>query len=51
MLLFKVVENSDTKIEAADIKQLLTKIRVLSFLFWVVALGFFNAFIWYYLFW
>ncbi|XP_060874398.1 major facilitator superfamily domain-containing protein 6-B-like [Metopolophium dirhodum] len=50
-LKIEVVENSEGKIEGSNVKKLLTNIRVLSFLLWVVAFGFFNAFIWYYLFW
>ncbi|KAL5236076.1 hypothetical protein ACI65C_003486 [Semiaphis heraclei] len=46
----EVVENTDKKFELSDVKKCLNK-KVLSFLLWVVAFGFFNAFIWYYFFW
>ncbi|CAI6363531.1 unnamed protein product [Macrosiphum euphorbiae] len=51
VLKFKVVENSEGKMDVSNVKKILTNIRVLSFLLWVVAFGFFNAFIWLYLFW
>ncbi|XP_022182048.1 major facilitator superfamily domain-containing protein 6-A-like isoform X2 [Myzus persicae] len=50
-LKIKVVENIESKIVASGVKKCLADVRVLSFLLWVVAFGFFNAFIWYYLFW
>lgn len=45
------VQNIDKKTEAGDMKQVLTNIRVLSFIFWVIVFGFLSAFVWYYLFW
>ncbi|XP_050057858.1 major facilitator superfamily domain-containing protein 6-A-like isoform X2 [Aphis gossypii] len=48
---FEDVQNRDKETDTGDMKQVLTNIRVLSFIFWVVVFGFLNAFVWHYLFW
>ncbi|CAI6360488.1 unnamed protein product [Macrosiphum euphorbiae] len=45
------VQNREIKTGSYDIKIVLTKTRVLSFLLWVMAYGILLPFIWHYLFW
>ncbi|XP_060874149.1 major facilitator superfamily domain-containing protein 6-like [Metopolophium dirhodum] len=47
----KVVQENDTKIVASDVKKVFTEGKVLAFLLWVVFIGFFMSFIWYFVFW
>ncbi|XP_022179023.1 major facilitator superfamily domain-containing protein 6-like isoform X2 [Myzus persicae] len=48
----KVVQESPyTKRVSSDVKKLLTEVRILAFIVWVVLFGFFVSFIWNFLFW
>ncbi|CAI6362092.1 unnamed protein product [Macrosiphum euphorbiae] len=47
----KIVQENDTKTVASDVKKVFTEGKVLVFLLWVVFIGFFMSFIWYFVFW
>ncbi|CAH1726834.1 unnamed protein product [Aphis gossypii] len=48
----KVVQQSPyNKKVSSDVKKLLTEVRILAFLVWIVLFGFFISFIWNFLFW